>query len=1117
MPSLAPKTFSTPTKKGFSYVLGHSSHNENHILPINATQYSSASQQLYTAGRDGTIKVWSHQEHLNPFSDGISQQNNEQSDIAGVEFYEPASNGEEYPDIDEKILKLETSISSNPLPYSYSRQRNRNSHVESVSEYSIVRNHNIHFDWINDMKLINNDRDLVSCSSDLSIKLLNLNVDDNSITTTTNNFNTNNSEVHRFPNMHTDYIKKLSYNKNTNHLFSGGLDGDIIAWDLLTLKPFLSVPNRSSSMEPTASIYSLANSENLISTGGPNNTINIYDRRSQNPFIRKLIGHQDNIRCLLMNERFILSGSSDTSIKLWDLRNFKVYKNFDIHDYPVWSLSSEDNNFAKFYSGDKGGNIIKTDLSFLSHSVPEEDQFHGFETFNSNDNLVIDEKLGISTIVAKDSSPILSLCWESNEDTLFASNYESLNRFYNPDTNQLSKYQYLRTCLDYSINKENQLNDDLASGLAPEDATVPGQNDQTDLNSDFYDLISHLSMDTNVNTFDIQSTFSAHQHAMFDDKSAENDDEGEYNSMFLNVNGGPSQEFINAFKDEYESQEANPLYQEPIKPVENSQSKFIDNTPVEILLNPIPADQITLIPFNRQPISDYKISAKSIISKRSFNNKLQLLVLYLNGDIKIWDIILCKELQTFTYDKSKLSMVNSKDLDQRLKEMDAIFRKFQTSDTLNNWCEVEIRAGKLLVTVKESSYMNVEVYYDDLIKNYPFLDIDHPENSMLPRNRIKVTDDDRFHIGAVLLNSIFRNYALYEWEFDCKVREEMRSLRKSNRTLSNTPQEDDSDSNSISSSIRKLKKFSKKSSRTNLTNLAQSSGSPASSAQNSVREMSISETPLTEFLNFSDDSPAAVSSSSNVNYDNSIMKLLQTNKRIYWDKYNNSSYIVGKGKSVPSILHVDSIHPSLDENQTPDIPYMPIVNNKRLPQDLLIIIFEYSPDLGNYRDVCSFTLEDIQKIDIKANEKSNLVDELRMQLPRWIGHPILFNRFPQKEHPKIAFQLFEVDYTSLPANKKIGGKAQKKIKKLPVLESSIKLTSHNMLRVSKVLSFLTEKFDSKTSEMKDKKSLPTDWLALECRGEELPSDMTLQTIKTTIWKSSSDIELRFRRKFDVEK
>ena len=94
------------TKRGISYVLGDSNTNENHILPINSIQYSSLTSQLYTAGRDGNIKIW--------------ETNN-------LQEYPLDSHPDSYPDcldLDEKILRLETSISSNPIAY---KSLNKNS------------------------------------------------------------------------------------------------------------------------------------------------------------------------------------------------------------------------------------------------------------------------------------------------------------------------------------------------------------------------------------------------------------------------------------------------------------------------------------------------------------------------------------------------------------------------------------------------------------------------------------------------------------------------------------------------------------------------------------------------------------------------------------------------------------------------------------------------------------------------------------------------------------------------------------------------------------------------------------------------------------------------------
>ena len=117
-----------------------------------------------------------------------------------------------------------------------------------------------------------------------------------------------------------------------------------------------------------------------------------------------------------------------------------------------------------------------------------------------------------------------------------------------------------------------------------------------------------------------------------------------------------------------------------------------------------------------------------------FNNRRQIMVLYLNGNIKIWDLVIFKIVKiSHISNKSNnnnnknrkkntviTKLLSSKELDNRIKEMEDLFEQYQTSDTLNNWCEVEIKSGKLLVTIKESSYLNVEVYYDELISLYPF-------------------------------------------------------------------------------------------------------------------------------------------------------------------------------------------------------------------------------------------------------------------------------------------------------------------------------------------------------------------------------------------------------------
>lgn len=1097
-------------KKGLSYVLGDSNDNENHILPINAIQYSAVTNNFYTGGRDGTVKTWCCKNGWEHSRQGTPSQFNFNETFEGSDNRDQDIDQ----DIDERVLKLETAISSNPLPY----------FTTPYEDYNITNNYNIHFDWINDLKLVNNDRDLVSCSSDLSLKLINLHNSDPS----------EKAHVHKFSNVHTDYIKKLSYVVPEKTIVSGGLDGKVVLWDLGTLNPIQEIQTHSLNTALPNSIYSLANNNsNLISTGGPSNTINLYDKRLPNNSnnIKKLIGHQDNIRCLLMSDNFILSGSSDTTIKLWDLRNFKVYKNFDIHDDAIWSLSTSissspgivnqcddfyNADFKVFYSGDKGGKIVKTDLSYLSTNLRKDNL--GFETFTGSDDLM-DEKLGVSTIIAKTNSPIISLCCETvvqpnstlSSTTLLASTELSLNRYIIPDTDQLSKYQYSRNCLDYILNHDNQVNDELTSGLGE----VTGE--PNDLNSDFYDIVSHLSIDTN--NFDIQSSFSGNNYPLSVhnvDNTNEVVDMNDYNSMFLNTDGGPSMEYVNTYKEGLSSKDT------------LNGDTTIDNIPVEILLNPIPSEQVTQVPFNKEPYNKFPLTRKSIIAKRLFNNRRHILVLYLNGDLKIWDIFACAEIKTFPYESSTSTELTKDLIENRLKEMENIFHKYQTEDTLNTWCEVDIKSGKLLVTLKESMFNNVEIYYDELCKSYPYLSYKHPDNiEGLKNNEVKPSIDDRLPLAKILINSLFHQYAIYEWEFDNQLREELKAYKRDNRKIplsssyerftndrsvaitsnSSISNASSIDGSSSTNTAKRIKMFTKKSSKTNIHQDDRQTLASISSAASSVTDYPISINDTTLMSNFIN-SDGLVSISQDSSNEDSIMSMLQYNKKRYWEKYGS----FGINRTVDSILRIYSNDPKYimpeDNNE-----YKPLFYPHRLPSNLLIIIFEHSPELGNMRDLCSFHLDDITRLLDNSSTNEPLVNDLRNHLPVWIGKPVLYSKSPVKENPKIEFKLQEVDYTLLPPSTTIGGKSQKKIKRLPMSDNIIKLTSHNMLRVLKILTYITERFDGRTPEMKDLKN-PSEWLALECKGQELPYNFTLQTIKTKIWKSSSEIELRFRRKYD---
>ncbi|CAG8844595.1 14697_t:CDS:2, partial [Racocetra persica] len=81
--------------------------------------------------------------------------------------------------------------------------------------------------------------------------------------------------------------------------------------------------------------------------------------------IHSFTGHTDNIRAILVSDdgELILSGSSDTTIKLWSLKAQRCINTFTVHSDSVWSLYSDHPRLELFYSGGKDGLVTKVDYS----------------------------------------------------------------------------------------------------------------------------------------------------------------------------------------------------------------------------------------------------------------------------------------------------------------------------------------------------------------------------------------------------------------------------------------------------------------------------------------------------------------------------------------------------------------------------------------------------------------------------------------------------------------------------------------------------------------------------------------------------------------------------------
>ncbi|PHH65440.1 hypothetical protein CDD81_2544 [Ophiocordyceps australis] len=228
------------------------------------------------------------------------------------------------------------------------------SHSQPQSPSTRLRARNqAHMHWINDIVLAQNYTALVSASSDLAVKLWRPHSEED---------NTRAQPI----GAHDDYVKCVASppaDINASWVASGGLDRKICLWDLNGGGKSLEIDVRGEEISQKGSVYALAVGRSLVACGGPTKTVRLYDTRSGSR-VSKLVGHLDNIRSILIDDAddTILSSSADKTVKMWSVRGGRCMYTFTMHDESVWSLHSNDPRLGIFYSSDRSGLVVKTDV-----------------------------------------------------------------------------------------------------------------------------------------------------------------------------------------------------------------------------------------------------------------------------------------------------------------------------------------------------------------------------------------------------------------------------------------------------------------------------------------------------------------------------------------------------------------------------------------------------------------------------------------------------------------------------------------------------------------------------------------------------------------------------------
>jgi WD40 repeat protein len=207
-----------------------------------------------------------------------------------------------------------------------------------------------HTHWVNDIVLAQNNTALVSASSDLTVRVWRPLSDE--------------SQAPQTVGQHADYVKCVATpNAQADWVASGGLDRRICLWDLNGAGKQLEIEVGDEDKSEKGSVYALSASRSMLASGGPESIVRLWDPRSGTR-ITKFVGHTDNIRDILINETgdTIMTASSDQTIKVWSVTAGRCMHTLTMHNDSVWSLFSDDPQLGTFYSSDRSGLVVKTDV-----------------------------------------------------------------------------------------------------------------------------------------------------------------------------------------------------------------------------------------------------------------------------------------------------------------------------------------------------------------------------------------------------------------------------------------------------------------------------------------------------------------------------------------------------------------------------------------------------------------------------------------------------------------------------------------------------------------------------------------------------------------------------------
>lgn len=207
-----------------------------------------------------------------------------------------------------------------------------------------------HTNWICDIALTQSNNAVVSASQDQLVKLWRPHASQN--------------EEPCKIGEHADYVKCVaSPGQSATWVATGGFDRKVYLWDLNGGGKKLEIDTMGEEAPEKGSVYSLSTTENMLAYGGPESILHLWDPRAGKR-ITKFRGHTSNIRSILLSAAgdMVMTASSDQTVKVWSVTAGRCMHTLTMHNDSVWSLYSEDPGLNVFYSSDRSGLVVKTDV-----------------------------------------------------------------------------------------------------------------------------------------------------------------------------------------------------------------------------------------------------------------------------------------------------------------------------------------------------------------------------------------------------------------------------------------------------------------------------------------------------------------------------------------------------------------------------------------------------------------------------------------------------------------------------------------------------------------------------------------------------------------------------------